>query len=160
MFEGVVVNFENGMVQVDFGDAVENFAPEHCSLVLSGLEFEVGDKVEYQPQNTGLHFLGSIIDINPDTLTADILMEGDDPDDIERGVSFDQMRKVKTGRELSEKLKKGIRLVQAVNRFNSMFKNSSIGGESKDISESKEDLESKDASEYKDMSENKHASSV
>lgn len=121
MFEGVVVNFADGKVEVDFGDAIEQFPPELCSLVLSGIEFEVGDKVEYTPPNMCLHFCGTIIAIDSMNLTADILMDGDDPDDIERGAEFSSMRKIRTGRDLSEKFKKGIKLVQAVNRMSGMF---------------------------------------
>lgn len=120
-FEGVVVNFDDGLVEVDFGDAIESYAPDKCSLVLSGIEFELGDKVEYTPPNMALHFCGTIVAINADTMTADVLMDGDDPDDIERDVEFEQMRKVKTGRDLSAKFKKGIKLIQAVNRMSGMF---------------------------------------
>lgn len=142
MFEGVVVNFANGMVEVDFGDAIEQIAPENCSLVLSGIEFEVGDKVEFTPKNMALHFCGTILSIDGTTLTADLLMDGDDPEDIERGVEFDQMRKIKTGRDLSAKLKKGIKLVQAVNRMSGMFSKMKSG-------------ESKSTDEYKDGHEEK-----
>ncbi len=117
MFEGVVVNISGGLVDVDFGDAVESVRVENCSLVMSGLEFEVGDKVEYTPPHTLLHFLGTIIEINQELLIADVLMDGDDPDDVERGVPFDALRKVKTGRDLTEKFKRGIKLVQTINKF-------------------------------------------
>lgn len=127
-FEGVVVNFADGMVDVDFGDAIESYRPDRCSLVMSGIEFEVGDKVEFTPKNMALHFCGTILSINTDTLTADLLMDGDDPDDIERDVEFDQMRKVKTGRNLTAKFKKGVRLIQAVNRMSGMFGSKKFDG--------------------------------
>jgi hypothetical protein len=134
MFEGVVVNFTNGMVEVDFGDAIEPFTPENCSLVKSGLEFEVGDKVQFQPKNMALHFCAEIIAIDEETLLADLRIDGDDPDDIEYGVEFGQMVKIKTGRELTDKFKKGIKMIQAVNRISGMFTKKGASG---DFGESK-----------------------
>jgi hypothetical protein len=117
MFEGVVISILEDLVEVDFGDAVETVKIENCSLVMSGLEFEVGDQVEYTPPRTMLHFVGTIIDIDTNTLKCSVRMAGEDPDDIEYEVDFSSLRKVKTGRELTGKFKRGINLIMAVNRM-------------------------------------------
>lgn len=117
MCEAVVVSVGEGAVDVDFGDSIESVAFENCALVLNGLELEVGDEVEYRAPGMALYFRGKVINYNEDDTTWDIQMIGEDPDDIERHVPFDQLRKVRTGRELCAKFKRGVAKVQAINRF-------------------------------------------
>lgn len=97
--EGVVLEMVGtDRVIVDFGDSYDEFDVGDCKLLVKSEEFELGDKV--QINDGGLFFLGNIQSINKDR-TYDVLMIGDDPDDIERGVRGDSMRKVMTNRSVA-----------------------------------------------------------
>lgn len=100
MFEGVIVgNGESDTLEVDFGDEVETVPRKDCALVISGLEFEVGDLVSACPLGSALYFNGTIVEINMDG-TCDVLFEGDDDEDVERSIPPENIRKLRTGRQL------------------------------------------------------------
>ena len=100
MFEGVVVgNGDANTLDVDFGDEVEQVPRTDCSLVISGLEFEVGDLVSACPNGSMLFFNGTIVEIHLDG-TCDVLFDGDDEEDVERGIRLECIRKIRTGRQL------------------------------------------------------------
>jgi hypothetical protein len=101
MYEGVVVEVPGGSchtLDVDFGDDIETVPIEHCCLVMNGLDFEVGDYVSACPAGD-LYFNGKITSINSNG-TFDILFDGDEPDDVERNIRPDKVRKIRTGRQL------------------------------------------------------------
>ena len=104
MFEGVVVHNgeEDSTIDVDFGDEIETVKIEDCSLVMSGLDFEVGDLVQARTVDTLLYCNGTILNINHDA-TMDILFDGDDEDDVEKNIPHNFVRKLRTGRELAKK---------------------------------------------------------
>ena len=101
MYEGMIVEIVGGLVaRVDFGDEIEEFPLENCSLVIGGLEYEIGDHVQVQPEGMSLFFSGVVIGINSDN-TLDVRMDGDDEEDIERKVPLDRVVKVKSGRPMA-----------------------------------------------------------
>jgi len=104
MFEGVVVNngSDDNTVEVDFGDEVEVVDIDDCAIVMSGLDFEVGDLVQARTADSVMYCHGKILKISLDG-TFDILFDGDDEDDVERGIPHEFVRKHRTGRELVKK---------------------------------------------------------
>jgi len=97
--EGVVLEqIGNDRVVVDFGDGHDEFDVNDCRLICRGEEYELNDKVKFM--DGGLKFVGHIFKINENG-TYDIKMLGDDPDDIEFGVSPDKIRKIMTNRSVA-----------------------------------------------------------
>lgn len=115
MFEGVVVGYaDNSKLEIDFGDDVEEVLSSDCSLVLSGIDFEVGDQVACCPNGGTLWFNGVIVEIHRDG-TFDIKMDGEDEDDYERGVTIERIRKIRTGRDLvTSRWKRAFNKLQAI----------------------------------------------
>lgn len=98
MYEGVVVEVSSTTLDVDFGDDIETVPLENCCLVMNGLDYEIGDYVSACPAGD-LYFNGKIVSINTNG-TFDILFDGDDPEDVERNIRPDKLRKIRTGRQL------------------------------------------------------------
>jgi hypothetical protein len=101
MYEGVVVEVPGGSCEtldVDFGDDIETVPLDHCCLVMNGLDYEVGDYVSACPVGE-LYFNGKITSINANG-TFDILFDGDEPDEVEKNIRPDKVRKIRTGRQL------------------------------------------------------------
>ena len=120
LFEGVVVS--NGddqeSVEVDFGDETEFVEVEDCSLVMSGLDFEVGDVVQARTVDNFLYCNGTILNINHDA-TMDILFDGDDEDDVEKNIPHDLVRKLRTGRDLVKKRwQRAKNMISTIRAFN------------------------------------------
>jgi len=118
--EGVIVDkyYDLGSVKIDFGDSSGIFKESDCSLVVASTDYEVGDKVEVKPDGSGLFFRGHVLRINHQSGTFDVVMDGDDPDDVETDVSIDCMRKIMTSRKLVvERWKKAIHGVIAMQAF-------------------------------------------
>lgn len=104
MFEGVVVHNgeNNSTIDVDFGDDIETVKISDCSLIMSGLDFEVGDLVQARTTDSYVYCHGKILNINHDG-TFDIVFDGDDDDDVERNIPHSFVRKHRTGREMVKK---------------------------------------------------------
>jgi hypothetical protein len=118
MFEGVVVGIADpATLEVDFGDEVEPVPRVDCSLVISGLEFEVGDLVSACPIGGFLYFNGVIVNINLNG-TFDVQFDGDDEEDIERNIRPENIRKLRTGRQLvMSRWQKAKNLISATRAF-------------------------------------------
>lgn len=102
---------------VDCGDFNKEVNPDECELITKVMDFEEGDKVEVKPADSQLYFVGKVIRIHPDK-TLDVLMDGDDPDDIEYNVSPDNARKLMSRRALVvNRWKRAFMLVLAANFF-------------------------------------------
>lgn len=116
--EGFVVERLNDVnLLVDFGECIKECHVASCTIVIKGDELEVGDKVEMKPAGMSLYFVGKVIAINADC-TLDVLMDGDDPDDIERGVDVADIRKLMSKRGLVvSRWRRAFMLVVAINRF-------------------------------------------
>jgi len=101
LFEGVVIHNgdDDGTIEVDFGDDIEKVNISDCSLVMSGLDFEVGDLVQARTAESFLYCHGKVLKINHDG-TFDILFDGDDDDDVERNIPHHFVRKHRTGRAM------------------------------------------------------------
>lgn len=104
MFEGVVMLYgeDDDTIDVDFGDDIETVRASDCTLVMSGLDFEVGDYVQARTIDSAMYCHGKIIKIHLDG-SFDILFDGDDEDDIEKNVPHEFVRKHRTGRDLARK---------------------------------------------------------
>jgi len=100
--EGLIMEIFGGSIaQIDFGDAIVQYPLESCTLVLSGLDFEVNDHVQVKPEGMSLYFTGVVIALHDDSQTMDIQMAGDDPDDIEYNVPRDRVVKLNSGRPIA-----------------------------------------------------------
>eukprot|EP00607_Mallomonas_marina_P010296 CAMPEP_0182417384 /NCGR_PEP_ID=MMETSP1167-20130531/1844_1 /TAXON_ID=2988 /ORGANISM="Mallomonas Sp, Strain CCMP3275" /LENGTH=219 /DNA_ID=CAMNT_0024590909 /DNA_START=120 /DNA_END=776 /DNA_ORIENTATION=+ len=99
--EGLIVEIIGGkLAMIDFGDMILQYPLEDCTLMISGVDFEMHDKVQVKPKGMSLYFTGTVIAINADK-TMDIQMDGDDPDDVETGVATDQVVKLHSCRPLA-----------------------------------------------------------
>jgi hypothetical protein len=120
--EGFIVERVNDVkVKVDFGEAgIRECLVDNCTLVSRSYEFEVGDKVQAKMAGSFLFFVGTVVKIDYDQKTIDVLMDGDDPDDIELDVNFSDARKLMTRRALVQsRWRKTFMVIQA-SRFFSM----------------------------------------
>lgn len=117
--EGIIVEkISSSMLLVDFGDNVREVAVSHCTLLLRSDEFEVGDKVEARPSNSNLFFVGKVIKVNSVDKTMDVLMEGDDANDIEYAIPYDNARKLVSRRTIVvNRWKRAFMMVVAANLF-------------------------------------------
>ena len=116
--EGFVVERLNDFnILVDFGENLKECHVSNCTVIIKSDELEVGDKVEMKPMGMSLYFVGKVIGINPDC-TLDVLMDGDDPEDIERGVNVEDIRKLMSKRGLVvSRWRRAFMMVVAINRF-------------------------------------------
>lgn len=117
--EGIIVEkISPHKVMIDFGDYVRECVLDDCLLLLRSDEFESGDKVEARPSGSNLYFVGKVIRVNADAKTLDVLMEGDDPDDIEYNILFENTRKLMSRRTIVQhRWKRAFMLVVAANFF-------------------------------------------
>ncbi len=117
--EGIVVEKVNASVLlVDFGENVREVALSHCTLLMRSDEFEIGDKVEARPAGSNLYFVGKVIKVNSENKTMDVLMEGDDPDDVEFAVPYENARKLVSRRNMVvNRWKRAFMMVVAANLF-------------------------------------------
>jgi len=102
--EGVCIalHYEDHHVTVDDGNDTHEVLLENVTVKLKGESLEVNDKVEIKdPEGSALFYHGTITTIDAETGKVDIKMDGDDPDDYERGVAPENVRKVQTGRNLA-----------------------------------------------------------
>lgn len=125
LFEGVITEIcklDSHQVKVDFGDSEETVNLDQCSLVLRSIDLEVDDRVEVKPADSAIYFVGHIITKNLDG-TFDVKIDSDDPDDVERHVPYDNIRKLMTSRSMaSMKFHHAVNQLKAVNAFKSMGK--------------------------------------
>jgi len=122
--EGVIVErLTDGILRVDFGDYSDFYEISRCELILRSQEYEIGDIVKMIPPGRTLYFAGKVVSVNADN-TLDILMDGDDPEDIEKSVSKVNVTKVMTRRALV--IGRWRSAVAAVIAVNSMIKMNDI----------------------------------
>lgn len=116
--EGIVIEkISNTKLRVDLGERIADVLIDDCFLLVHNYEFEVGDKVEARPPGIALFFVGKVIKINPDK-SMDILMDGDDLGDIERGITPDNCRKLMSRRSVViNRWKRAFMMVVAANFF-------------------------------------------
>lgn len=104
-------------ILVDCGDVTREVNLEDCELITKAMDFEEGDKVEVKPADSQLYFVGKVIMIHVDK-TMDVLMDGDDPEDIEYKISPENARKLMSRRALViNRWKRAFMLVLAANFF-------------------------------------------
>lgn len=117
--EGIIVErLDNEQFIVDFGDRIATVLLSNCHILLRNDEYEMGDKVEVQPPGSALFFVGRVIAMNPHERTLDVLMDGDDPDDIERNIPIENARKLMSRRAVVvNRWKKAFMMVVASNFF-------------------------------------------
>jgi hypothetical protein len=120
--EGILTEVVSAdIVAVSFGqeDVVKHFLAADCELVVRSDEMEVGDQVQVQPQGSALYFVGRVSQIHKDG-TYDVVMEGDDPDDIETHVPESNIRKLMSRRALAvARWKRAALVVSSINNFQS-----------------------------------------
>jgi len=124
LVEGVVTGFcrLKNEVLVDFGDCEEEFHASNGVLLLRSTDLEVEDIVEVRPHGTSMYLRGKVVSVNLDR-TYDVKMESDDPEDYERGVRFDDIRKLMTNRSLAmHRWHHAVNVVRSMNAFASMGK--------------------------------------
>lgn len=116
--EGIMVEkISHLKIRVDFGDCVRECLLESCALIIHAEDFEEGDKVEAKPIGSNLYFVGRVLRIHSDK-SMDILMDGDDPEDIEYRLPFDNARKIMSRRALVvNRWKRAFMMVLAANFF-------------------------------------------
>lgn len=116
--EGIVVEkVDNLALRVDFGERVQECLISECIILVRNYEFEVGDKVEARPAGMNLFFVGKVVKIYPDK-SMDILMDGEDLSDIERGITPDNCRKLMSRRSVViNRWKRAFMMVVAANFF-------------------------------------------
>lgn len=121
--EGLVMEIctDAEKVLVDFcseGFVREVYAAD-CDLVVKSDVMEVGDQVQVQPKGSAIYFVGRVSQINNDG-TYDVMMEGDDPDDIEFKVPPSNIRKLMSRRALVvARWKRAKMVVSSMNNFQS-----------------------------------------
>lgn len=120
--EGIVANININEIEVEVGDSIISYPIKDCSLILKANEYELHDVVQVRPQDEALYYNGTIIKINSDG-TFDILLEGDDLEDIEKNVKVINIRKLMSRRTLAfMRWKKAINAVVATHRMQSSIK--------------------------------------
>jgi hypothetical protein len=118
--EGIIVDKVDALYRVDVGHkALVGLPGSKLRLVLSGLAYEVGDKVQVRPAGTFTFFTGWVRTIHEGCdgeLTYDVEMAGDE-DDVEIGVAPYNMRKLLSHRLVRKRFKKIVNTVIAANKF-------------------------------------------
>eukprot|EP01039_Chlorochromonas_danica_P006620 gene6620-7313_t len=116
--EGIVIEkLSQSTLRVDFGEFIKECTVENCQLLVRSVEFEVGDKVEARPHGSTLFFVGKVIKVHEDK-SIDVLMDGDDPDDIETNIPLEEARKLMSRRSVVvSRWKRAFMLVIAANFF-------------------------------------------
>jgi hypothetical protein len=102
--EGVVVETlgANSFLRVDFGQYSNVYNVSKCVLVVKCDEYEVGDKVEIKEEGMALYFVGEVIRVSGNGMTVDVLMSGDDNNDVEHDVPKKNVRKLMTKRAIAK----------------------------------------------------------
>ncbi len=127
--EGIVLEVQDlDTVVVDFG--AEGFVKQclaaDCELIVQSDTLEVGDQVQVQPLGSAMYFVGRVSVINADG-TYDVVMEGDDPDDIERSVPESNIRKLMSRRALVvARWKRAALVVSSMHNFQSLVMDPSM----------------------------------
>ena len=110
----IAVHYQNDHVSVDDGVEVYEVPIKDVEVVLQGDTIEVNDQVEMRPEGAHVYYKGVVLSIDVNTGALDVRMDGDDPDDIEKGVPVNMARKIKTHRSLAcmrwNKAHKGIQV--------------------------------------------------
>jgi len=119
--EGIIMDETSGGFLVDVGRRqLVELPASQLTLVLSGLEYEVGDKVQVRPVGLFTFFTGWVTAMRGDRdageLVYDVEMAGDE-DDVERNVSAASMRKLLSHRLVRKRFKKIVNTVIAANKF-------------------------------------------
>lgn len=116
--EGIVIEKVNhSKVKVDFGEYIKECMLDNCVLIVRSDEFEVGDKVEARPKGSSLFFVGKVVKVHADK-SIDVLMDGDDPDDVEYGIPAEEARKLMSRRSVVvNRWKRAFMLVVTANFF-------------------------------------------
>lgn len=127
--EGIVLEVQDlDTVVVDFGaeGIVKQCLAANCELIVQSDTLEVGDQVQVQPVGSAMYFVGRVSVINPDG-TYDVVMEGDDPDDIERSVPESNIRKLMSRRALVvARWKRAALVVSSMHNFQSLVMDPSM----------------------------------
>jgi len=126
--EGMVLEcLENDCLTIDLGETTQTFPISQCHLLLRNDEYEIGDRVEVQPMGSSLYFVGKVISIDSSAKTMAVLMDGDDPDDIEKNIPFEQARKLMSRRAfVVNRWKKAFMMVVASNFFSRIHFDNSL----------------------------------
>ena len=118
--EGLLMEvLDDQTVIVDIGSEgiIKQVLAADCELIVKSDELEVGDQVQVQPNGSAMYFVGKISQINIDG-TYDIVMEGDDPDDIESNVKIEHIRKLMSRRAIVvARWKRAALVVSSINNF-------------------------------------------
>lgn len=119
--EGIVVErLDLTTIRVEIGDSMMDFQTIDCVIIVKSEDFELNDLVEMRPVDSALYFRGIVQAVNEDG-TLDILIEGDDNDDVETNVRRDNVRKLMSTRSLAYmRWKKAFNAVMASRRFSTM----------------------------------------
>lgn len=122
--EGIIIDKTESGYKIDIGNnGIIELTTDKFSLILSGLEYEIGDKVQVKPIGSNNYYIGHIININyinninNNLISYDIQMLGD-INDIEKNVLPNNLRKILSHRLIKKKLKKLINTVHAAAAFN------------------------------------------
>lgn len=122
MVEGLVLEIvDSQKVLLDiYSEGVTKVAlASHCEVVVKSDVMEVGDQVQVQPVGSAMYFVGRLAQINKNG-TYDVVMEGDDPDDIERNVPPSNIRKLMSRRALVvARWKRAALVVSSIHNFQS-----------------------------------------
>jgi hypothetical protein len=127
--EGIILEVQDlDTVVVDFGaeGIVKQCLAANCELIVQSDTLEVGDQVQVQPVGSAMYFVGRVSVINLDG-TYDVVMEGDDPDDIERSVPESNIRKLMSRRALVvARWKRAALVVSSMHNFQSLVMDPSM----------------------------------
>ena len=120
--EGLVMEIiDSEKVVVDFcadGFVKEVYAAD-CELIVKSDTMEIGDQVQVQPVGQHNFFVARVAQINSDG-TYDVVMEGDDPDDVELAVPATNIRKLMSRRAIViARWKRAAMVVSSINNFQS-----------------------------------------
>ena len=120
--EGIIVDQTDHGYVVDIGRPKTVELPFHkVKLILGGLEYEVGDKVQVRPEGMLTYFYGHVKTIHPpksstELPTYDVEMMGV-LDDIEEDVRPENMRKIMSCRLIRKRMRKLVNTLHAAVAF-------------------------------------------
>jgi hypothetical protein len=110
----IAVHYEDDHISMDDGEEVHKVPINGIEVIVQGDAIEVNDQVEMRPEDTHVYYKGVVLSIDATTGALDVRMDGEDPDDIEKGVPLNMVRKIKTHRNLAcmrwNKAHKGIQV--------------------------------------------------
>lgn len=120
--EGIILDKTEIGFKVDIGrNELVELPASKLKLILSGLDYEVGDKVQVRPVGSATFYTGHVVAIHKHLedgglTTYDVEMLGE-AGDMEKSVLPTNMRKVLSHRLIKRKLRKLINTVHAVAAF-------------------------------------------